>query len=122
VSRLETSNAVTLLVGALRSALAYRKLSGASVSQLLSAALAMRQGERLTRAQTLMAANAPILIRKAMVEGHPAEGVLPSGQVAGLIDDLPRCADLVARIVADAEARLAALAPGAARVPSSVRE
>ena len=47
----------------------------------------MRRGERLTRAQTLMAANATILIRKAMVEGHPEEGVLPSGQVAGLIDD-----------------------------------
>jgi len=121
VSQLETSNPATLLLRALRSALAYRKLSGASVGELLSAALAMRRGERLTRAQTLMAANAPILIRKAMVEGRPAEGVLPSGQVAGLIDDLPRCADLVARIVADAEARLAALTASSERLPSTAR-
>ena len=45
-----------------------------------------------------------------MVEGHPAEGVLPSGQVAGLIDDLPSCAELVQRIVAQAGERIAALA------------
>jgi nitronate monooxygenase len=56
-----------------------------------------------------MAANSPILIRRAMVEGHPSEGVLPSGQVAGLIDDLPSCADLIGRIIAEAEQRLDAL-------------
>jgi NAD(P)H-dependent flavin oxidoreductase YrpB (nitropropane dioxygenase family) len=44
------------------------------------------------------------------VEGEPARGVLPSGQVAGVINDLPCCADLVNSIVAEAEARLAALA------------
>ncbi len=32
--------------------------------------------------KTLMAANAPVLIQRAMVEGKPDEGVLPSGQVA----------------------------------------
>ena len=34
---------------------------------------------------------------------------MPSGQVAGLIDDLPSCAELIARIVAEAEQRLALL-------------
>ena len=34
---------------------------------------------------------------------------MPSGQVAGLIDDLPSCADLIARIMTDAEAHLADL-------------
>jgi NAD(P)H-dependent flavin oxidoreductase YrpB (nitropropane dioxygenase family) len=108
VSRLESSNAFSLLLRALRSGLAYRKLTGASIGQLLSSALAMQENE-LTRAQTLMAANAPILIQRAMVEGHPSEGVLPSGQVAGLITDLPTCAELVVTIVAEAEKRLAAL-------------
>jgi NAD(P)H-dependent flavin oxidoreductase YrpB (nitropropane dioxygenase family) len=69
----------------------------------------MRQNEKLTRTQTLMAANAPIFIKRAMVEGHPAEGVLPSGQVAGLIDDLPSCKELVERIMAEAERTLVAL-------------
>jgi NAD(P)H-dependent flavin oxidoreductase YrpB (nitropropane dioxygenase family) len=34
---------------------------------------------------------------------------MPSGQVAGLIEDLPSCAELINRIMADAEQRLAAL-------------
>ena len=34
---------------------------------------------------------------------------MPSGQVAGLIDDLPSCAELVARIMTEAEQRLASL-------------
>jgi NAD(P)H-dependent flavin oxidoreductase YrpB (nitropropane dioxygenase family) len=108
VRRLESSNSLSLLLRALRSGLAYRKLSGASIGQLLSSALAMQKNE-LTRAQTIMAANAPILIQRAMVEGHPSEGVLPSGQVAGLITDLPTCGELVSTIVAEAEKRLAAL-------------
>ena len=70
----------------------------------------MKEGDNLTRAQTIMAANAPILIQRAMVEGHPSEGVLPSGQVAGLIDDLPSCAELIDRIITQAGDRLAALA------------
>ncbi len=109
VRRLESKTAVGLLVQAIRSGLAYRRLTGASMGELLSAALAMRRADRLSRAQTLMAANSPILIQRAMVEGRPAEGVLPTGQVTGLLRDLPRCADLVESIVAGAEARLAAL-------------
>jgi NAD(P)H-dependent flavin oxidoreductase YrpB (nitropropane dioxygenase family) len=112
VSALESGNALTRLARALRSGLAYRKLSGASIPELLRSAAAMRQGEKLTRTQTLMAANAPIFIQRAMVEGHPSEGVLPSGQVAGVIADVPSCAELVERIIAEAEARLADLARG----------
>ena len=41
-----------------------------------------------------------------MVDGKPNEGVLPSGQIAGLIDDLPSCAEIVSKIIADAEASL----------------
>ena len=109
VGRLEASNSITLLIRALRTALAYRKLSGASLRELLSAAISMRRNDKMTRSQVLMAANSPMLIQKAMVEGRPAEGVLPSGQVVGLIDDLPSCADLISRIVTEAEERLAAL-------------
>ena len=56
-----------------------------------------------------MAANAPMIIKRSMVDGKPAEGVLPSGQVAGLIDDLPSCDELVSRIVANAKERIGAL-------------
>jgi len=109
VDELEKSSSIALLVRALRSGLAYRKLSGATIGELLGAALSMQQNEKMTRAQTLMAANAPILVRRAMVEGQPAEGVLPSGQVAGVITDRPTCAELVSRIVREAEDSLARL-------------
>jgi NAD(P)H-dependent flavin oxidoreductase YrpB (nitropropane dioxygenase family) len=118
LDKLESGNALTRLIRALRSGLEYRKLSGASFGELLRAAFSMRTSEKLTRTQMLMAANAPIFIMRAMVEGHPSEGVLPSGQVAGLIDDLPTCQQLVDRIIAEAEQRLEALASGKAGKPS----
>jgi NAD(P)H-dependent flavin oxidoreductase YrpB (nitropropane dioxygenase family) len=69
----------------------------------------MRKHERLTRAQMLMAANAPMLAKKAMQDGDPVHGYLPSGTVAGLIDDRPTCEELVRRIVEEAERTLKAL-------------
>lgn len=110
VRELESSGRLALLARALRSALAYRKLSGASVRELLASALSLRREEKLTRAQVLMAANAPILARKAMLEGDPVRGYLPSGTVAGVLDDRPSCAELVARIMDEAERTLKRLA------------
>jgi nitronate monooxygenase len=110
VARLESGNALSRIVRALRSGLAYRKLSGASIRELLSSATAMRRSEKLTRSQTLMAANAPVLVRKAMIEGDPVEGVLPSGSVAGVIGDIPSVAELIERIVDEAEQTLKAIA------------
>lgn len=109
VDRLESSGKLTSFIRALQSGLAYRKMSGASLRDLFTSALAMRRGNNLTRTQTLMAANAPIFVQRAMVEGRPAEGVLPSGVVAGLIDDRPTCADLVGRIMEEARQALATL-------------
>jgi NAD(P)H-dependent flavin oxidoreductase YrpB (nitropropane dioxygenase family) len=109
VQRLESSGPLRRLAFALRNALAYRRLSGASIPQLLRSALAMQQHERLTRSQLLMSANAPMLAKKAMQDGDPVNGYLPSGSVAGLIDDRPGCGEIVARIVREAEQTLARL-------------
>ena len=57
-----------------------------------------------------MAANAPMLIKAALVGGDPEVGVLPTGQVTGLIDEIPTVAEIVDGIVADARATLARLA------------
>ena len=51
-----------------------------------------------------------------MVEGRPAEGVLPSGQVAGVSEDLPTCAELIEKLVAQATERLDALSGQASPV------
>ena len=109
VAGLEGKSSLGLLLGALRNGLAYRKLSGASIPQLVRSAFALRQSEKLTRSQMLMAANAPILAQKAMQQGDPVEGYLPSGTVAGFIEDRPTCAELVQRIMEEAEQTLEAL-------------
>ena len=107
---LERAGTLKKLWIALRNGLAFRKHTGASLSGLLRSAIAMSRDDEMTASQAIMSANAPMIIQKAMVEGEPARGVLPSGQVAGVINDLPRCADLINAIVAEAERRLAELA------------
>jgi len=42
----------------------------------------------------------------ALNSGHVDDGVITAGQVVGLIDDIPTCAELIERIVADCEERL----------------
>jgi hypothetical protein len=61
----------------------------------------------------IMAANTPMMLRASMVDGRTDLGTLASGQVAGIIDDLPSCAELVQRIIAQATDVLERLgAPG----------
>jgi len=66
----------------------------------------MRRGGGLSWGQVLMAAKAPGLLRGAMVDGRTDLGLMSSGQVAGLIDDLPSCAELIESIMAEADATL----------------
>lgn len=62
-----------------------------------------------TVAQTVMAANAPMLLQRAMVEGRPEQGVMSAGQVAALIGQLDSCQQVIHGIVAQALERRAAL-------------
>jgi NAD(P)H-dependent flavin oxidoreductase YrpB (nitropropane dioxygenase family) len=57
-----------------------------------------------------MAANTPMLLRAAMVDGRPDLGLMSAGQVTGLIEDLPSCAELIDRIMTEAEHHLHRLA------------
>ena len=63
----------------------------------------MRKSLGLTWTQMLMAANTPMLTKAALVDGKVESGVLPSGQVVGVIDDLPTCKELIDRIIAEAD-------------------
>ena len=45
--------------------------------------------------------NTPMMLRSSMVEGRVDLGTLASGQVAGVIDDLPSCEELIQRIMAE---------------------
>ncbi|MBW1883586.1 MAG: nitronate monooxygenase [Deltaproteobacteria bacterium] len=110
VKRLESASGPARLLLALRNGLSFRKTTGASLSELLTSALKMRRNQRLSNAQTIMAANAPMLAKKGMAEGDPVRGYLPGGSIAGVIDDLPSCQELVQRIMSEAEETLKALA------------
>jgi NAD(P)H-dependent flavin oxidoreductase YrpB (nitropropane dioxygenase family) len=98
------------LLRSARNAAAFRAAGGLSWQEMLRQGRAMRRDTGLTWAQVLMAANTPVLLRAAMVDGRPDLGLMSSGQVAGLIDDLPSCAELIAAIMTEAEACLDRLA------------
>lgn len=94
---------------ALAAAYKWRQRTGMRATQMLATGWrAMRQHD-YSAAQAMMAANAPVLIQRAMVEGHPDEGVLPSGQAAAAIGALDSCEQIITRIATQAQARLNAL-------------
>ena len=94
-------------------AIAFQKMSGSSWRDIVAEGLAMKRSHELTWTQVIMAANTPMMLRASMVDGRTDLGTLASGQVAGVIDDLPSCAELVQRIIAQATDVLERLgAPG----------
>ena len=109
LGRLEKAGPIKKLIIALKNALAFRKFTNSSLLSLLKSAFAMSTKDDTTIAQVLMSANAPMIIQKAMVDGKPDEGILPSGQVAGVIDELVSCETLISAIVSEAEQRLYSL-------------
>jgi NAD(P)H-dependent flavin oxidoreductase YrpB (nitropropane dioxygenase family) len=110
VERLERTNPLLRLPRALANALAFRRLTKTSLGDLVREGLAMRKTRELTWAQLAMAANAPMLTRASMVEGKIEVGILPTGQVVGVIDALPTVAEVLDGIMREAEDTLARLA------------
>jgi NAD(P)H-dependent flavin oxidoreductase YrpB (nitropropane dioxygenase family) len=106
VDELEHTNAVTAMPRALRNAAAFKKMSGTSWRGIVREGLAMRKEQDLKWSQLALAANTPMLLRAGLVEGRLDAGVLSSGQVTGVIDDLPTVAELISRIMAEAEQTL----------------
>ncbi|MFF4826730.1 NAD(P)H-dependent flavin oxidoreductase [Streptomyces sp. NPDC001312] len=109
VDALERSGRAASLLRALRHAAAFRRESGMSWARMVRDGLAMKHGKELSWSQVLLAANTPMMLKASMVEGRSDLGVMAAGQVAGLIDDLPSCAELVESVMAEALATLRAL-------------
>ena len=110
VDGLEKAPTLLKLPAALRRALVFRKETGTSLRDLVSEGMSMRRSQDLTWSQLAMAANAPMLIKVALVDGNPDVGVLPTGQVTGVIDEVPTVAELIGEITAEATATLQRLA------------
>ena len=103
---LEKASKFGMLIRAMQNGMKYKSQTGMSMMQTIKTAWGMASKTDMTLGQTMMAGNAPMIIQKAMVEGKPNEGVLPSGQIAGLIDSLPSCAEIISGIVTEAEQSL----------------
>ncbi|MFF3766407.1 NAD(P)H-dependent flavin oxidoreductase [Streptomyces sp. NPDC001922] len=116
VGSLERSGRLTALLRAVRHAASFRTMSGLSWPRMVRDGLSLKHGKDLTWSQVLLAANTPMLLKSSMVDGRTDTGVMASGQVTGLIEDLPSCAELVDRIMAEAGAVLSGL-PGRAEPP-----
>ena len=100
---------VLSLARAVLNANRFKKMTGLTLRQMWSEGTALRAAGNLSYAQMLMAANTPMLLKAALVDGNTASGVMASGQVVGVIDDLPSCQELIDRIITEAEAVLARL-------------
>ena len=106
LENLERASGISKLFIALKNGLKYSRFTGAGIFSLLKIALLQSKNHALTPAQTIMAANAPFIIQKAMVDGNPQDGVLPSGQVAAVIDELLTCQEVITSIIDEAEQAL----------------
>ncbi len=116
IDEIAKAGRVAAYTRAVRAALAFRKLTGTRLSALLRDGAAMKQNQEMSWSQVIMAATAPMLTRAAMVEGRLDAGILPTGQVTGLVGELPSAGELVERVMGEARAVLERLGAGAPTV------
>ena len=102
VDQLVSGGPLSRLRRSVAHAIAFQKMSGTPWPAIVAEGLAMKRSHELSLMQVVMAANTPMMLRASMVDGRLDLGTLASGQVAGVIDDVPSCAELVERIVAEA--------------------
>ena len=127
VEQVEGSSGVRRLVPTARRTLEFKRMAGMSWKQLAVDGRAMRKEQGRTLGQLALAANTPMMLKAGLVDGDPTAGVLASGQVVGVIDDLPTCEELIDRVVTEAAAalkragRLPVISRSSSRFASSAR-
>jgi NAD(P)H-dependent flavin oxidoreductase YrpB (nitropropane dioxygenase family) len=102
VDHLERSSWLRNMPRALANAHAFRRQSDTTLVALVKEGRAMKRGNDLSWPQVMMAANAPMMTKAALVDGRTDAGVLPTGQVVGEIGELPTVAQLIERIISEA--------------------
>ena len=115
VDQMDGASPITAVPKAIANAARFRKFTGLSWYQMAKEGLDMKKRMDMPWAEVIMAGNTPILTKATLVDGELGAGILPTGQVVGVIDDLPTAAEVVTRIIAEAETtldRLAGRSPG----------
>jgi len=106
VEDVEQTGRVRRLLPTARRTLAFKRMSGMSWKELAIDGREMRRSSGRTMGQMALAANTPMMLKAGLVEGDTSAGVLASGQVVGVLDDLPTCEALLDRVVTEAAERL----------------
>jgi NAD(P)H-dependent flavin oxidoreductase YrpB (nitropropane dioxygenase family) len=109
VESLESGTPFTALPRALRNAAEFKKISGMSWPSMMREGRAMHENADMPWSAVIMAANTPMLLKAAMVDGDLRGGVMASGQVVGVIDDIPTVAEVIERIMTEADETLTRL-------------
>jgi NAD(P)H-dependent flavin oxidoreductase YrpB (nitropropane dioxygenase family) len=109
IGKLQATTARKRLTRAVRSAVLFHRITGTSWQDMIREGMDMKKDHDLRWTQVIMAANAPVLYRSVLLDGRTDIGVSASGQVVGLIDDIPSCQELIERIVREANDVLARL-------------
>ena len=109
LAMLEKASPLKRLRIAVNLALRWKAQTGMTTQHALGVLWQGLRNDPGSAAQTVMAANAPMLLQRSMVDGKPAEGVMSAGQVAALIGRLDSCEEVIAGIVAQACERRDAL-------------
>jgi NAD(P)H-dependent flavin oxidoreductase YrpB (nitropropane dioxygenase family) len=103
VDHLEKSSWMRALPRAMANANAFRQETGTGLLALLKEGRALKEGNELSWSQVVMAANAPMMTKAALVDGRTDVGVLPTGQVVGEISELPTVAELIGQVMDEAD-------------------
>jgi NAD(P)H-dependent flavin oxidoreductase YrpB (nitropropane dioxygenase family) len=106
VEAIEDGSRLRRLAPTARRTLEFKKDSEMSWAALLKDGRAMRKAQGRTLGQMALAANTPTMLKSGLVDGDTDAGVLASGQVTGVIDDLPTCEELIDRVVTRAAEEL----------------
>lgn len=122
VDEMDSASALTAVPKAVANAAKFRKYTGLSWLEMAREGLAMKKRMDLSWAEVIMAGNTPMLTKATLVDGRLDAGILPTGQVVGVIGDLPTAAEVVDRIVTEADEVLARLAGGDTVRRSPARE
>lgn len=106
IDALERAPGPLRLPRAAANALRFRKQAGVSLPDLVRTGVRMRRDQELTWAQVALAANAPMMTRASVVDGDLEVGILPTGQVTGVIATAPPVAEVVESVMDGADAAL----------------
>lgn len=106
VRSLEQKSALKRLGPTMRRTKEFKRMSGLTWRELFADGRSMKHGSDRSWSQMVLAANTPMMLRAGLVEGRTDAGVLASGQVVGVIEDLPTCEELIDRVVGEAAQNL----------------